>query len=323
MGYTTEFEGHFTIDRPVDEDTYKLLRGISETRRMRRDVGPEYEDEGEFYIDGTGSRGQGRDDNIIDYNMPPATQPSLLIQEDRQTIAWDGIENFYEYVEWLEYLINWILYPEGYVVNGEVRWQGEEHDDRGTIIVTDNRVRAVTDTEARWSKASDLNWEIDHLRSRIDELRNLIARNGVREVRKETDGLKLERSELETMTGVLADFEAEHASMLPDGLHDSIREWYMSRYPEDDCGFRIKAQVTFADLSDGIDLGRNLESVLGGIEDCFTGTPVTERCMRRLAEIWEVTYDNLRHKWFKRLSIEDLYANWLKEYPPEGWIEES
>jgi len=37
MGYTTEFQGEFKIDKPVDEDTYKLLVGLNTTRRMKRD----------------------------------------------------------------------------------------------------------------------------------------------------------------------------------------------------------------------------------------------------------------------------------------------
>lgn len=147
MGYTTEFEGEFTIDRPVNEETYRLLVGLANTRRMARRVDAKYGIEGEFYIGGSGAFGQGDEPNIIDHNRPPKTQPGLwcqwLIQEDRQTIMWDGEEKFYEYTAWIEYLIDRILKPRGYVVNGEVMWRGEDFLDVGRLVVRDNVVAEV------------------------------------------------------------------------------------------------------------------------------------------------------------------------------------
>jgi hypothetical protein len=55
-------------------------------------------------------------------------------------IEWDGGEKFYNYTEWLVYLINKILKPNGYVLNGVVQWQGEEVGDVGEIFVEDNKV---------------------------------------------------------------------------------------------------------------------------------------------------------------------------------------
>ena len=144
MGYTTEFSGRFEIDRPVDEETSKLINGLNETRRMARDVDDKYGIEGEFYIEGKGYMGQDRDDTIIDYNRHPRTQPSLWcrweLSEDRKYIQWDGGEKFYEYVDWLKYLIKKILAPREYILNGEVEWFGEDYNDRGLIIVKNNVV---------------------------------------------------------------------------------------------------------------------------------------------------------------------------------------
>ena len=143
MGYTTDFSGQFTIDRPVDQATYDLLYGLATTRRMgRKGLPKENGVEGEFYVDG--SDNYGIDDNIIDYNTPPKTQPGLwcqwLIQEDKQTIEWDGGEKFYHYVEWIKYFINSILKPQKYILNGQVTWQGEDIGDRGLIIIKNNKV---------------------------------------------------------------------------------------------------------------------------------------------------------------------------------------
>lgn len=146
MGYSTNFHGSFKVDRKVDDDTLALLVGLASTRRMKRKVDPVYGVEGEFYIQGKGFAGQDHDPNIVDYNEPPRTQPSLwcqwLIDEsDSQTISWDGGEKFYHYIEWIEYLIDKVLAPRSYKVSGEVTWQGEDSEDRGIIFVVNNKVR--------------------------------------------------------------------------------------------------------------------------------------------------------------------------------------
>jgi len=145
MGYTTEFSGEFKINKPLDDDTYKLLDGLSKTRRMARNVGPEYGVEGEFYIEGSGFMGQDDEDNVINSNQPPKTQPGLWCQwrptDDKEYIEWDGGEKFYNYVEWIEYIIEKILRPRGYSLTGQVAWYGEESEDTGFINIEDNEVR--------------------------------------------------------------------------------------------------------------------------------------------------------------------------------------
>lgn len=144
MGYTTDFfNQRLKLNKQLSLDDKTFLDKLNETRRMARNVGPEYGVEGEFYVDGEGFMGQDRETNIIDYNVPPKTQPGLWCQwkptDDGRGLEWDGGEKFYDYVEWLEYIINW-LKPRGYVLNGSVDWQGEDSDDRGTITVVDNVV---------------------------------------------------------------------------------------------------------------------------------------------------------------------------------------
>ena len=144
MGYTTEFEGKISIDKPLDDGTYDLLVGLSNTRRMKRNI-EGYGIEGEFYIKGSGFIGQDRDSTVIDYNSPPTTQPSLWLQwiptEDRQFIEWNEAEKFYYSEEWMRYIIDKILAPNGYLCNGEITAQGEEMDDRWKLVVENNVVR--------------------------------------------------------------------------------------------------------------------------------------------------------------------------------------
>jgi hypothetical protein len=144
MGYTTDFEGSFNITPVLSQKDNEFLTKFSETRRMARNVGPEYGIEGEFYVDGTGWAGQDSDNTVINYNRPPSTQPGLWCQwvptDDGSELVWDGGEKFYNYVEWLDYLIDKILAPRGYTLNGECKWFGEERDDVGVIVVENNIV---------------------------------------------------------------------------------------------------------------------------------------------------------------------------------------
>lgn len=145
MGYTTDFEGRFKLNKPLDDETFTFLQKLATTRRMKRNLGSEYGVEGEFYVDGSGDYGQGDESNIVNYNSPPRTQPSLWCQwvpsEDRLHIEWDGNEKFYSYVEWLQYIITKVLKPKGYSLSGEVEWMGEDSNDRGMIVVVDNEVK--------------------------------------------------------------------------------------------------------------------------------------------------------------------------------------
>lgn len=148
MGYHSTFRGEFKLNKPLTVKDYKFLKKFSETRRMKRNLPEEYGVEGEFYVDGKGYGGQDKDSTIIDYNSPPSTQPGLWCHwtpnEDGDAIVWDGGEKFYSYVEWIQYLIDKILSPKGYVLNGEVFWEGEDYMDEGKIVIKDNIVETKT-----------------------------------------------------------------------------------------------------------------------------------------------------------------------------------
>lgn len=173
MGYTTSFINSFTLDKPLTAIQIEYLNMFADTRRMKRDPGKLHamfvngqgnkrcfelcialglpiDGEGEFYC-GTGYSGQdgdcfssSTDNSVVEYNNPPSTQPGLWNQwnpsDDGREIIWDGSEKFYNYTEWLEYLIKFFLKPWGYKVNGIVEWQGEDRDDTGVIEVVDNVV---------------------------------------------------------------------------------------------------------------------------------------------------------------------------------------
>ena len=144
MGYTTDFSGRFELNKELSPKMEQYLKLFNETRRMERNTDEVFGVQGEFYVFGGGSFGQDHEDNIVDFNEPPSTQPSLWNQwtpsDDRMGIEWDCGEKFYNYTEWLVYLIHKILAPNGYVLNGVVEYSGEEVGDVGEIVVVDNRV---------------------------------------------------------------------------------------------------------------------------------------------------------------------------------------
>lgn len=161
MGYTTDFTGEFTVTPALDPAQVVYLQAFNATRRMKRDAAktalipdPKREavrlpvgDEGEYFVGSTADFGQDRTADILDYNSPPADQPGLWCQwtpDDTGTmIAWDGGEKFYDYDEWLVYIVDNFLKPWGRVLNGDVEWIGEDSDDRGMLRVRDNVVKTV------------------------------------------------------------------------------------------------------------------------------------------------------------------------------------
>ena len=132
--------------------------------------------EGAYFVGNDSFRGQQSDESVIDGNTPPGVpsstpffkmsspsynwymewlaakelglrcggQPGLWCQwipnDDGTALEWDGGEKFYEYEDWLRYLIEHFLAPWHYTVNGEVEWKGEDSSDIGLLVVKNNIV---------------------------------------------------------------------------------------------------------------------------------------------------------------------------------------
>lgn len=133
-----------------------------------------YGNDGEYFIGGLGFMGQDNDASVLDFNTPPnqnshvgglenfnnifeenqrriyegVCQPGLwcqwVIEDDlngNQILTWNGGEKFYNYVEWLKYLIIHFFERWGVKLNGRIQWQGEEIGDVGVIIVKNNEIK--------------------------------------------------------------------------------------------------------------------------------------------------------------------------------------
>lgn len=161
MGYTTDFEGHFTLDKPLRPEHAAYLHAFADTRRMRRDphkasvmpdprreaVGLPIGVEGGYFVGGGGFAGQDRDASILDYNHEPDEQPGLWCNwvptDDGAGVKWDGGEKFYYYTEWLNYLIEHFFTRWGYVISGKVAYSGESRGDVGHVKIVEGRAVKV------------------------------------------------------------------------------------------------------------------------------------------------------------------------------------
>lgn len=168
MGYTTWFEGKFDLDKPLTDELYDYLCQFSKTRHLKRNaqtLSKCIPDIKTHMLPNTNDLGKDskffamdhfeelRYERIglssvypycIDYNSPPDDCPGLWCDwaptKDKMGIEWNQTEKFYNYVEWLKWLIVYILEPAGYTLNGSVQYQGEDESDRGIITVTNNIV---------------------------------------------------------------------------------------------------------------------------------------------------------------------------------------
>jgi hypothetical protein len=153
MGYTTDFEGSLSITPSLTMKQTVYINQFSESRRMKRDVNilqelykGKHSLDGDYGVEGEFFNQDIEDRSVLDYNTPPKTQPGLWCQwiiNDNGELEWDGGEKFYNYVEWLEYLINNFFKKWGVVLNGSIRWRGDSFDDIGTIKVNDNVVSVI------------------------------------------------------------------------------------------------------------------------------------------------------------------------------------
>jgi hypothetical protein len=163
MGYHTDFSGELSITPPLTKEQVAYIQKFNQTRRMARNelvavklkdevreaVGLPVGEQGAYFVGAGGFAGQSSDESVVNFNQPPKGQPSLWCQwtvsDDGTTLMWDEGEKFYNYVEWLDYLLHHFFIPWDRHLDGEIRWEGGDSDDRGTIYAKGWRIEAVAD----------------------------------------------------------------------------------------------------------------------------------------------------------------------------------
>ena len=127
-----------------------------------------------YFVGGKGYAGQDKDESIINYNRPPVGQPGLWCKwqpsEDNRSIEWDQSEKFYDYIDWIKYIIHHFLKPWQYVLNGKVQWVGEM-GDKGTICIENNCVEvSYDDSDVDPDEVAEMQ---DDIAKAVQDLENL------------------------------------------------------------------------------------------------------------------------------------------------------
>ncbi|MEH2069251.1 MAG: hypothetical protein V7K47_13995 [Nostoc sp.] len=130
MGYHTEFQGSFQLDKPLKAEHLAYLKAFSDIRHMKRlvtklekirdpireAVGLPIGAEGAYFIRTSSKNDQQyRHPSILYQNFPPSEQPSLWCDwtpnDDGTKIIWNQAEKFNCYIDWLLYLIKNFFNP--------------------------------------------------------------------------------------------------------------------------------------------------------------------------------------------------------------------
>ena len=161
MGYNTDFCGRFELDKPLTKEHAQMLLDFSKTRHYKRDpeivkqLDPDWkkhilahgvEDDlgpdGVFYLSPDRSDSystHARTTRHTDYNAVAESAPGLWCQwiptRDNIGIEWDYGEKFYDYEEWINWLIKNFFRPNGYTLSGRVSFCGESFEDVGLLYV--------------------------------------------------------------------------------------------------------------------------------------------------------------------------------------------
>ena len=123
MSYYTDFSGKFTANKEFTTEIIDELLHL-------------YNNGGEGQFENIVLFPKNRIPKDTCYNPWRAEGNTLMMHPD----AWEWNHN-YEYDKWLRAIIKYLLIPNGYVLNGEVKFQGEDPNDYGVLTVKNNVLR--------------------------------------------------------------------------------------------------------------------------------------------------------------------------------------
>jgi len=140
MGYDTFFVGSFDLDKKLDDETLEMVGKLNEYSESFDN------EDSDSFINSNPQFEKPRVDFTHSYCQ-------WIPTEDAMSITYDGQEKFYDYIVWLEYLIQ-VLDSRGYKLNGDVRFGGEDcWNDHGYIKVRDNVV--YTDNQGLFTSSDN------------------------------------------------------------------------------------------------------------------------------------------------------------------------
>jgi hypothetical protein len=116
MGYHTSFWGFFSLNKPLHPDLVEWLRNVNEGLIPQAEVIKTPRDGYCCW--------QYRQEDDAAIISPP-----------------DERGKHYGFVQWLTFIMDKLSdHPDCYVLNGTVRWMGEDGEDYGLIVFRDNKL---------------------------------------------------------------------------------------------------------------------------------------------------------------------------------------
>lgn len=127
MGYNVYYRGEIQVTPPLSKEHAALVLAFSKGERSEKT-------------------------EVIYQAIAKSAEPDLPgyadlfeLSEDGSFILPDENESRHGLRLWLVLLIEHVLEPLGYVLNGDVSWTADDADDRGSIYVRDNIVEMIDD----------------------------------------------------------------------------------------------------------------------------------------------------------------------------------
>jgi len=185
MGYNIYYEGRIELDKPLDDKTYNIIKGLGKTRRMRWDADKLEQDGialkseigywGEFFFGVQDMKPKSQREfeskYVIDHNCPPPGQPELwgvwTVTDDRLGLAWNRNEKSYGGHEWLKYLVKSIFIPRGYYPRGIINWftEGHWYENKWHTVVEGKSVRKYRGYNRKQKEPDIDGWYEEELQS--------------------------------------------------------------------------------------------------------------------------------------------------------------
>jgi hypothetical protein len=127
MGYSVYYGGEVAITPPLTPEHTFIVRGVANLERNEKTA--------PIFAAIAASR-----DPMLPYHAG-----LFDVSEDGTTIVPEEEESHQGIFLWLCLLLEHFFRPSGYVLNGEISWNGEEPSDRGSIFIKDNLLEIVDD----------------------------------------------------------------------------------------------------------------------------------------------------------------------------------
>lgn len=138
--------GCFTIDKPLTNILYKFLQDFLRCQHIAKRV-----DNNKFGFQGEFSTNPEHE-NLYEPIKQASTQPSIYCQwrihEDKQSIFCNDVLDE-SYVDWLVYILNKVLRPNGYNLIGTVVLKSSETDKIKTLEIKNNDVWVHSENTSR------------------------------------------------------------------------------------------------------------------------------------------------------------------------------